>query len=328
MIQFRPFRNTDPPALVEVWNEAFPNRGSFPQKTTAFFELCVYSKPYFDPNGLIVAEDEGKIVGFAHAGFGPNAAENCLAADAGIICTIAVRLSHRRRGIGRELVRRCEEYLDEHGVSQFTAGALRPLNPFYFGLYGGADSPGILDSDTAAAPFLEHCGYVRHTVTQILHCALVKYESPVDPRFLSLRRRYDTQLNPAPVISSWWQECVMGCFEPVEFRLMDKLSGIPAARVLAWEMSSGRQAGMLAAGILDIQVRPEVRRQGLAKFLLNQMIRYVMEQNFKLMEVHVPEANAPARGLFNLLGFSQVDTGATYRRNANGSPVMLPTSPA
>ena len=86
----------------------------------------------------------------------------------------------------------------------------------------------------------------------------------VDPRFVSLRRRYDVQLVPQPEISSWWQECVLGVFEPVEFRLMDKLNGIPAA-ALVWEMSAGRPPGQGAAGILDIQVRPDVRRQGLAR---------------------------------------------------------------
>ena len=36
-------------------------------------EAAVFSKPYFDRQGVIVAVDEGRVVGFAHAGFGPTA---------------------------------------------------------------------------------------------------------------------------------------------------------------------------------------------------------------------------------------------------------------
>ena len=38
----------------------------------AVLERYVLSKPTFDPQGLIVATDEDKLVGFAHAGFGPD----------------------------------------------------------------------------------------------------------------------------------------------------------------------------------------------------------------------------------------------------------------
>ena len=118
----------------------------------------------------------------------------------------------------------------------------------------------------------------------------------------------------------------MGVFEPVEFRLTDKLSGIPAARTMVWEMTAGRQPGHGVAGVLDVQVRPDVRRQGLARFLLNQMLRYIQEQYFRGAEVHVPELNQAALGLFKSLGFAQVDIGRSYRRSLDGSPFPPPPS--
>ena len=139
--QFRHFRNTDPPALVEVWNESFPGRGAYRLRSANLLEHAVLAKSYFDPMGLIVAEDEGKVVGFSHAGFGPNSAENGLEATPGVVCMVAVKPSHRRRQIGSELLRRAEEYLKTRGSVKYIAGGVRPINPFYFGLYGGADSP-------------------------------------------------------------------------------------------------------------------------------------------------------------------------------------------
>ena len=77
----------------------------------------------------------------------------------GVACIVGVRPSYQHRGIGSELLGRCEEYLIGKGARTLYAGAMRPLNPFYFGLYGGSDLPGFLASDIAAAPFMEYQGY-------------------------------------------------------------------------------------------------------------------------------------------------------------------------
>jgi ribosomal protein S18 acetylase RimI-like enzyme len=327
-MEYRSFKNTDPPGLAEVWNESFTGRGAFPLRSNMSWEHSVFSKPYFDRDGLIVAEEDGRIVGFAHAGFGPNAAETDISTEIGLICAVAVRPSHRRRKIGTELLRRCERYLQELRVHEFVAGGLKPFNPFYFGMYGGSDSPGFLVSDAGAAPFFEHNGYLEANTTLVFELQLESFQPPVDNRFLNLRRAYDVQLLPQPELNSWWQDCVFGPFEPVEFRLMDKLSGIPAARTLIWEMSSARPPGFPMAGILDLQVRPEVRRRGLARFLLTQMLRYLQEQFFRIIEVHVPEMNTTAAELIHSLGFAQVDVGHTYRRPASPVVVTEPSSPA
>jgi ribosomal protein S18 acetylase RimI-like enzyme len=324
VIQLRSFRNTDPPALVDIWNESFTGRGAYALRSASLMEHCLFAKPYFDPAGVVLAEEDGKPVGFGHAGFGPNAAETDISFDVGIICVLAVRPAFRRKRIGSQILKHCEEYLRGHGAKRIIAGAMRPLNPFYFGIYGGADSPGFLASDSLAQPFLQHHGFEPLETKLVLERKLEGYQPAIDPRFVALRRRYDVQLIPQPEINSWWQECVLGNFEPVEFRLQDKLSGIPAARALVWEMSAGRQPGQGAAGILDVQVRADVRRQGLAKFLLNQMIRYIQEQFFRMSEVQIPEQNQPAIDLFKSLGFEQVDIGRSYHRP---DPVTDPPAP-
>ena len=326
MIEFRSFCNTDPPGIVQVWNECFTNRGAYRLRASTLLELCVFSKPYFKDEGLILACEDGKTVGFVHAGFGPNGAETALSTESGIICALAVRPSHRRQKIGSQLLQRAEDYLKKAGSRDILFGGMSPLNPFYFGLYGGSDGPGILASDADAAPFLAHHGYQPCSTRLVLQRQLEGYQPIVDTRFVPMRRRYDTQLMAQPEVGSWWQACVMGSFEPVEFRLVDKLTSIPAARVLVWEMSSARQPGPLIAGLLDVHVRPDMRRQGMAKMLVNQTLRYVQENSFKLAEVQIPEENRAGHDLFKSLGFELVDTGYAYRR-----PTPLedePTAPA
>ena len=315
VIQYRTFRNSDPPALVELWNECFTNRGAYPLRNPALLEICVFSKPYFDPAGLIIAEESGHVIGYAHAGFGPNQAENGMSCEVGVVCAIAVRSLYRRQKIGAELLHRCEAYLQSMGAKEFIAGGQKPRNPFYFGLYGGGGSAGFLTSDPAAEPFFFHNGYQPNENCLVFERNLAKAEPVVDPRFVTLRRKYDVQLLPQAEIPSWWQECVLGQFEPVEFRLMDKFSGMPAARTFVFEMQ-GTKPGEQAAGILDLQVRPDARRQGLARYLLANSMRYLQEQYFRRVETQVMESNEIGKNLLLNLGFEQVDAGRTYRKAA------------
>ena len=67
-------------------------------------------------------------------------------------------------------------------------------------------------------------------------------------------------------------------------------------------------------GILDLEVREGLRRQGLAKFVLVHLLRHVQEQFFSLVEVQANERNEAALRLYRGLGFEQVDTGRTYRK--------------
>src|SRR5687767_4985608 len=103
-VAYRHFRNTDPPALVRLWNEAVTSRAAVRLQGPMAFEDGVLAKTWFDPKGLIVAESADMLVGFVHAGFGPDAGGQTTANDAGVVCALAVVPEFRRQGIGRELL--------------------------------------------------------------------------------------------------------------------------------------------------------------------------------------------------------------------------------
>ncbi len=315
MIHYRSFRNDDPPGLVKVWNEAFAGRGAVGLPTASALEEYIFAKPYFDRAGLIIAMDDREHVGFSHAGFGPSNDESALSTKTGVLCALGVRPTHQRRGIGSELLRRAEAYLTERGATTLLAGPMRPNNPFYLGLYGGSESAGFLASDRAAEPFLLRRGYVAHAANRVFHRRLDGPINAGDARFFAIRRRFELLAQPRRGINSWWQECVLGPIELYDVVLRDRVSGEVAARAAAWEMLGFcRDTGAPTFGIIDLTVREDLRRQGLAKFLLVHLLRYVQEQCFSLVEVQADETNEPAGQLFRGLGFGQVDTGRVYRK--------------
>ena len=321
MIAFRRFLNTDPPALADVWNESHTARGSFPLRTPALLERWVFSKPYFDHEGLIVATDDAdnnRVVGYALAGFGPNAELSALDRTHGVICSVAVRPSIGRKRLGADLVKKCEEYLTARGATTLRAGPVWPHCPFGFGLYGGTNCPGFLASDPAADPFFRALGYEPAGTTLVFQKKLDAPLSIPDPRFSMLRKRYETQVMRAASVPSWWHECVWGTLDPVEFRVVDKLANsFIAARAIVWELEGyGWRWGFPSAGILDIQVRQDLRRQGLAKLLLSQVLRFLQDQFFGICEVHAPATDAALVGLCRAVTLEHVDTGTTYLKKA------------
>ena len=317
VINYRTFRNGDPPGLVEVWNEVFTGRGAVRMQGCSWIEYFLFAKTYFDPESLIVACDANeRIVGFALAGFGPDDTERALAHRTGVLSLLGVSAAHRGRGVGSGLLHRAESYLRERGGQDLFAGPMVPLNPYGFGLYGGSNSPGFLDSDPFARPFLEHKGYVLENTCLVFQRSIKRPLNVSDGRFSAHRARFDIHASPFKG-TTWWQECVLGPIELHEYRVQDKLTGHTVARALLWEMETFTSRwNEPAIGITDFVVPVEARRQGLAKFLLAQILRYLHEQFFSIVEIQTRADNPAAIGLLRGLDFEQVDAGHIYRRSA------------
>jgi ribosomal protein S18 acetylase RimI-like enzyme len=314
--EYRTFRNTDPPGLVRVWNASRLGRGAAPLRDPTLLEYFSLAKPYFDPEGLVVALEDGQPIGFAHAGFGPAAGGAGLDPEKGVLCLVVVLPGHRRRGVGSELLRRCELYLRRRGAREVAAGPREGLNPFTFGFYGGCRSAGFLDSDAQAGPFLEHRGYVARETSVVFQRDLDRPVNVPDGRFAGHRQRYQIEAGPASGLT-WWRECVLGPVELHEYRLTDRSTLQTAARVTLWEMEPyNRPWDQHAIGLVDLEVPPALRRQGLARFLLAQMLRHFHEQFFTLVEAHTPGGDEAAASLLRGLGFAQVDQGHTWWRQA------------
>jgi ribosomal protein S18 acetylase RimI-like enzyme len=313
VIRYRTFRNADPPGLLQAWHSAFAGRGAAQPSGSMMLEYFLFAKPYFDPAGLVLAEADGQVVGFALSGFGPGPGGRGLDHAEGVVCLLGVVPSHRRQGVGARLLARSEEYLRLRGARTLCAGGLGWRSPFGFGLCGGSQPAGVLASDVTLPPFLERFGYRAEGGLSVLHVSLDEPPDVADGRFMALRQRAAVRGGPWRHLS-WWQECVLGPLELMELVLEDRDAGRPVARAVVWEMTDtfSPRWGEHAVGLVEVEVPPDLRRQGLSKFLLFQLLRHYHEQFFTLIEVQVPDGNEAALGMARGLGFRQVDAGRRF----------------
>lgn len=309
-MHFRSFHNADPPRLAAIWQACDAGTGLLHPISAQLLEDVVFSKPYFDHEGLIVAEDEGQIVGFVHAGFGLSDDGSSLDHRRGVVSMLIVDPSHRRQGVGRELLTRAEQYLTGHGAQTIQAGEWGDRSPFYVGLYGLSACPGLLKSAAAALHLFQSQGYEQQAETRVMGLQLTRFRPPIDRKLLQVRRTVEVHHTYDPVPSNWWQACRLGVLERVLFELMPK-SGMEAqCQALVWyhepmyrEVSGG------SVGLACVTTAPEVRQRGFATFLLSEAFKHLSGSGFEQVTAICEADNALGMGLLTKLGFEELNQG-------------------
>jgi ribosomal protein S18 acetylase RimI-like enzyme len=185
--------------------------------------------------------------------------------------------------------------------------------PFYWGLYGGSEPSGVLESDKDARPFLEKRGY-RGVAMWVVYQRTLDggpYEATGPAALWKAKSAF--QVVPQPVPETWFEACVTSPLELVRLQLADGEQVL--AHVDMWEMELfGWRWKQPSVGLLDLQVAAEYAEQGLEQLLLAQSLQYLEEQYYTLVEIHVPDQAQSLRKWLRELGFEMVDRGWVYRR--------------
>jgi len=318
---FRTFRNGDPPALAALWNRALPARATAHPLSGHEFDTHVISKPHFDAAGLIVAERDGRIVGFVHAGFGPEqllGSPHHLDHTLGTIAILVFEDDAEAGELGRRLIAEAESYLHRHGAKVIYAGGQYPLNPFYWGIYGGSEWAGIL---TAHANFLRsvvEAGYEPVSTTVLLEADLSTPE-PRDPRSALIRRQARLEVTEDALPGNWWEALAIGEFQPTRYRLLSRVDDSELAHATTWDMSwYGRGDGRTRIGLIDLEVDPRHRRKGFGRHLIAEILRQARNDMVALVEIQTSATNVPALALYESLQFDPVETAILYRKGGPG----------
>jgi ribosomal protein S18 acetylase RimI-like enzyme len=313
VIRYRHFRNCDPPGLAEVWRSQPPIHGRVQPLMPQWLEQHVFAKTYFDPAGLIVALGDDRVVGFAHAGFGASDDRASLDRETGVVCQLLVAPHAERETIARDLLASAEEYLRERGAKLIYGGGIFPASPFYLGLYGGSELPGVLASD---APMLAAlAGYREIDRVVIFERELASFRVPVDRRVMQVRRNYRLEATFDPPALNWWEACTYGGADRTRFVLRPLRETQVAASATFWDMEPLASSwGMHAVGLVELTTLAPLRRQGLAMFLVGEALRQLHAHGVARCQVQAMASNAAALALYRKLGFVEIDQGIVLRK--------------
>jgi len=312
---FRSFRNSDPPHIAEIWRDQPSQRGLMQPVTPGILEQLVFSKPYFDPEGLIILLSDQRPIGFVHAGFGANEDESDIDTSLGTIYQLMLRADRRNDALADELLHRAEEYLGRRGAKVLYGGGIRPLNAFYLGLYGGSELPGVLAGYPMLGAACLRNGYREIDRVDILQLTLANFRPPVARSQRLLRRELSSSEVYCPSSRSRWEAWTIGDFERLRFSLAAS-SGPVLAEVDFWDIEPlSTRWNVATAGMYDLRVTDERRRQGLATFLLVDAFERLRDRGIIVVEAQTMRQNSPALALYAKLGFTKVDEGVVYRKD-------------
>ena len=331
MIEYRPFRNTDPPALCEIWRNQPPLRALFQPMTTVVFEDTVLSKPFFDRAGLIVATENQRPVGFVHAGFGPTADGKQLDPAFGATCMLMVAHHPERMAIAENLLQRSEAYLAAHGTRSCYGGGMACIAPFYNGLYGGCSVPGIVESAVQVVSLYRSAGYAEQERRLILQRSLAGFRPSVDRQQIQYRRGHDIEVQADPPSGSWWEACVTAHMDRTAYLMRPRSGGAALGTAVFWNMEPLASSwGVHARGLwqLDIPVGPE--QEALAVFILGESLRLAGQEGVTLIEAQVSATDASMKQvLTGKLGFQVIEEAIVFRKELdalNPAPTECPAS--
>ncbi len=311
----RSFQNSDPPAICEIWRGHGTFRGKFQGINPAILEQMVLSKPYFDPAGVLLLFDQDQPVGFVHASFARNSDSSGLDSSTGLISQLQIVDSVRHQEYAGVLLAEAISYLESKGSQQVQVGGQFPNSPFYNGLYGGSRSIGILNDDHRAHLWLANAGFEKQDPIQIRHWSLCDFRPIMDRQQLMIGRSFliEAQLDPIP--SNWCDACNFGVSSRIGFTLKDRKTSQVVGALTYWDMEPlVRNWGCNGMGLIELWVVPDLRKKGVATYMVGESLRQLKQQGVSLIEIQHPENDPAMRPLCDKLGFQTVDGCQTYVR--------------
>jgi GNAT superfamily N-acetyltransferase len=275
------------------------------------------AKPWFEHESLIVACDGARPVGFAHAGFGPTADFSDIDRHQGTTGLVLVAPHEKRTEIACELLSASEDYLRRRGAQQLFAGWQAPFNPYFSGIYGGSEVPGVLASDVAFVELLKGAAYEPSREVVLLHRALAGFKAPVDRQWMQVRRKFVVPEPCDALPDNWWDANVWAWHDWTRYILTLPGGGEPIISATFWDIEPlGRGWGVQAVGLARLDDTPEAREQGLTAYLLGEALRLYAAQGYTHFEAQAAASDDTLLEMFARLGIESYDRAALWRKTS------------
>ena len=75
--------------------------------------------------------------------------------------------------------------------------------------------------------------------------------------------------------------------------------------------------------MMNIAVHPDYRRRGMGESLVNALVEELKDRGSRCLTLEVRSSNAPARSLYEKMGFVQIGLRKNYYRNPKEDACIL-----
>lgn len=315
-MEFRTFDAEWTAPLVRFWSETFGKLHNAVPMTPDLLRRRIVEKvtsvEAFDPRGLILACESGRVRGMIHASIQPESI--CMTLDPdwpggnrGLIMLLGVAPDARRAGIGTELWHRAMDYLeatrtrviDGQCINPFYGNSEGPFTPFW----GTPEGIALPWGDTPTKTFLAKKGYAPKLRG-------LQLGVDVDRAVLSASPKVECLERSCPNLGS----AVRGDSrfeETFDFETAVAADGPKAIGTLVYYPMEEARPGLW--GIYETRVLPEHQGQGVGKALLTAALERMRRRGARRCEVMTaPELSPGARELYVSFGFGACAEWAVY----------------
>lgn len=313
-IKCRPFDESDKGPLATLWNDTFKDMRNFMPVSEDVLNKYIFHNrnaiEAFDPGGFIVAEKDGEIVGFVHAGvrnetFCKTAYPDWPGGSEGYVGMIAVAAPARRNGVGTALMNAAKKYL--YGTTRIIVDG-QCLNPFYGNsagpapaLWGTTEGASVPSGDQAVRALFDKFGFEKRYTAVSMELNLSSFKkTPVKlpDGFTSFS---ENKSMPAPGAPVDLKVPLNGDFDFEAVAV--ESGGIVAAAGSRFPMKGVNDS---KDAIYEIKVLPDFRSRGLGSYIINELIKSAEARGATVMEVlTVPDLSPGAEELYAAFGFKE-----------------------
>lgn len=310
----RAFQNTDTQALCHVFNSHHESVGLPTAIVPLSLELCVLSKPYFENQFLLVAEQAGRIVGFTQVGFEPDPTLTSLDTALAVMSSLCVEPGSDDFTVGQILVEEAVRTLVECGAQRVRFCPPPPATPYFAGLAPGDGMIGCAMVDPRVRSWLEASQWSVEQPVACWEIDLNRFQPPMDRTQIQIRRMaHVDRLLDEPVLP-WYAASMLGHTEPIGFQLTSRQTRMVTAEIVLWTIGQELlpQCEMVAHLWPLDSYQPGLDDQ--LVFLISEALRQLREDHVDLVRTVVPADNSAMARLLGRIGFAPAVSGEVFAR--------------
>ncbi|MCG8648322.1 MAG: hypothetical protein MI861_00730 [Pirellulales bacterium] len=313
MNTIRTFRNTDVPALAEIWTQHWSTVTVPPLVTVPIIERAILSRTFFDPSALLIAENQGKVQGWSHFVGGGHAVSSGQA-DPRRAQIVAICLRPEADlAMGHELITVTVRRIQSVGFQQVHVGPVRDNWCGYAGLEPIGHGIGVPQRDTRLVGLLGEHEFSAGTPLSRFAVSTLAYRPPISREALQFRRTTSIQQEVISLCDPH-QASAMAHIDMERHRLLDR-GGQELASVDLW--LSDPEAEVMSAGhaILDF---PIIHQRGHLEpaeaFLIGSVVQNLAERRISRLESSIDSDRTQLCQQMKALNFQAEDHGTTWTR--------------